>query len=78
MPKHMKFKCLEEIEYMNFKKMFINFKNQATVALFLLYEGKEEIHNYMQSEVNMTVWAGQQIKEKYQNGCHSKTTRQNH
>ena len=26
----------------------------------------------------MSAWAGQQIKEKYQNGCHLKTTSQNH
>ena len=43
-----------------------------------MYEGKEEIHRYMQYEVSMTVWAGQQIKEKYQNGCHLITTSQNH
>ena len=24
------------------------------------------------------MWAGEQIKEKYQNGCHLKTTSQNH
>ena len=26
----------------------------------------------------LSVWARQQIKEKYQNGCHLKTTSQNH
>ena len=26
----------------------------------------------------LSIWAGQQIKEKYQNGCHLKTTSQNH
>ena len=35
-----------------------------------MYIGKKEIHRYM--------WAGQQIKEKYQNGCYLKTTGQNH
>ena len=32
----------------------------------------------MQYEVSMSIWEGQQIKEKYQNGCHLQTARQNH
>ena len=50
---------------MDFKKMLINFrkKGYSTIILFV-YEGKEEIHKYIQYEVSMSVWAGQQIKEK--------------
>ena len=28
--------------------------------------------------LGLSVWVWQQIKEKYQNGCHLKTTSQNH
>ena len=43
---------------MDFKKMLINFIKNVTVALFLVYEDKEEIHKYMQYEVSMTVCMG--------------------
>ena len=39
--------------------MFISFMKKVTVALFLfVYEGKKEIHKYMQYEVSMTVCMG--------------------
>ena len=28
--------------------------------------------------LQISMWAGEQIKEKYQNGCHLKDTSQNH
>ena len=45
--------------------MLINFrkKGYSTIIPFV-YEGKEEIHKYIQYEVSMSVWARQQIKEK--------------
>ena len=33
--KYMKFKCLREVETMNFMKMLINSRKKVTVALFL-------------------------------------------
>ena len=64
---------------MDFKKILINFRTKGYCDIIpLMYEGKEEIHKYMQYEVSITAWAGQQIKERYHNGCHLKTTSQNH
>ena len=63
MSKHMRFKWLRSKEEMNFKKMLINFRKRLQRIIPFVYEGKEEIYKYMQYEVSMTVWAGQQIKE---------------
>ena len=43
-----------------------------------MYEGKEEIHEYMQYEVSMTVYMGRTTNESMKNGCHLKTRSQNH
>ena len=43
-----------------------------------MYVDKKETHKFIQYEVSMSIWAEWQIKEKYQNGCHLKTTSQNH
>ena len=44
---------------MDFKKMFINFiKKSYSGIIPFVYEGKEEIHKYMQYEVSMTVCMG--------------------
>ena len=59
--------------------MLINFRKKGYSGIIpFVYEGKE-IPKYMQHEVSMTVCMGRhQIKEKYQNGFHLKTTSQNH
>ena len=50
---------------MDFKKMIINFRKKGYSSFIpFVYEGKEEIHKHMQYEVSMSVWVGQQIKEK--------------
>ena len=50
---------------MDFKKMLTNFRKKGYSSIIpFVYEGKDEIHKYMQYEVSMTVWAGQQIKER--------------
>ena len=41
-------------------------------------KGKEKIDKYMQYEVSMPAYAGQDSKSKLQNGCYLKTTNQNH
>ena len=44
-----------------------------------MYEGKEEMHKYMQYEVSIRVCMGMVANQrKYQYGCHLKTTSQNH
>ena len=53
---HMKFKCLREVESVTFKKMLINFRKGGINPF--VYEGKEEMHKYMQYEVSMTVSVG--------------------
>ena len=53
--KHMKFKWLREVKSMDFKKMLINFRNKGYSDIIpFVYEGKKEIHQYMQYEVSMT------------------------
>ena len=53
--------------------MLINSRKKTCGLIPFVYEGKEEIHKYVQYKVSMTVCMGrQQIKEKYQNGCHLK------
>ena len=65
---------------MDFKKMLINFRKKVIVALFLLHVKvkKRYISICNMKSPRLSVWVGQQIKEKYQNGCHLKTTSQNH
>ena len=44
---------------MNFKKILINFRKKGYSGIILfVYEGKEEIHKYMQHEVFMTICVG--------------------
>ena len=56
----MKFKWLTEVkDYMDFMKRFIYFTKKGYSGIIpFLYEGKEEIHKYMQHEVSMTVCMG--------------------
>ena len=65
---------------MNFNKILINFRKKGYCGIIpFVYEGKEEIHKYMQYEVSMTVCVGWITnQEKYKNSCHLKTTCQNH
>ena len=59
--------------------MIINFRKKATVALFLLCMKVKKRYISI-SHVNsllLSVWEGQQIKEKYQNGFHLKTISHN-
>ena len=44
---------------MNFNKILINFRKKGYCGIIpFVYEGKEEIHKYMQYEVSMTVCVG--------------------
>ena len=44
---------------MDFKKMLINFRKRGYSGIIpFVYEGKEEIHKYMQYEVSVTVCMG--------------------
>ena len=44
---------------MKFKKILINFRKKGYSGIIpLVYEGKEEIHMYMQHEVSTTVCVG--------------------
>ena len=52
MSKHMKFKYLREVEYMNFQKI-----GYTDITPFV-YVSKEEINKYMQYEISMTVCMG--------------------
>ena len=48
---------------MDLKKMFINFIKKGYNGIIpFVYEGKEEIHKYMQHEVPMTVCMGKIAK----------------
>ena len=38
--------------------MLINFQKKVTVIIPFVYEGKEEMHRYMQYVVSMTVYVG--------------------
>ena len=60
--------------------MLINFRKKFTVALFILCMKvkKRYISICNMKSLWRSVWVGQQVKEKYQNGCHLKTTSQNH
>ena len=50
---------------MDFKKMFINFIKKGYSGIIpLVYEGKEEIHKYMQYEVSMTVCMGRKANQR--------------
>ena len=58
MSKHMKFER-EVKEYMNFKKMLINFRKKGYSGIILLvHVGKEEILKHIQYEVSTTVCIG--------------------
>ena len=65
---------------MDFKKMPINFRKKITVALFLLCMKIKKRYTSIcnMKSLRLSVWAGQQIKAKLQNGCHLKNTGQNH
>ena len=54
--------------------MLINFRKKVTVSLFHLCMKVKKwyINICNMKSLWMYVWAGQQIKEKYQNGCHLK------
>ena len=49
---------------MDLKKMLINFTKKVTVAVPFVYEGKDEIHKYMQYEVSMTVCMGRTTNQR--------------
>ena len=80
MSKYMKFKCLEEVEYMNFKTMLINFRKKSTVELFFLciYLKRRYTSMYNINSLWLSLWADWQIKENNYNHCHLKTTSPNH
>ena len=65
---------------MDFKKMLTNYRKKGCSGIIpFVYEGKEEIHKYTQYQVSMTACVGRTTNQrKYQNGCHLKTTSQNH
>ena len=49
---------------MDFKKMIINFRKNASGIIPFGYEGKGEIHKYMQYEVSMTVCMGRATNQR--------------
>ena len=50
---------------MDFKKMLINFRKKGySSILSFVYDGKEEIHKYMQYEVSMTVSMGRIVNQR--------------
>ena len=60
MSKHMKFKWLKRSK----EKMLINFKKGYSSIIPFVYEGKEEIHKYMQYEASRTVCMGRATNPK--------------
>ena len=60
--------------------MLINFRKKGYSGIIpFVYEGKEEIHKYMQYEVSVTVCMGRTTKSKKSTKmAHLKTTSQNH
>ena len=58
MSQHTRFKWVREVEYMHFKK-----KGYNGIIPFV-YEGKEEIHKYMQYQVSMTVCIGRIVNQR--------------
>ena len=50
---------------MNFKEMLINFRKEGYSGIIsFVYEGKEDIHKYMQYEVSMTVCMGRTTNQR--------------
>ena len=50
---------------MDFKKMFTNSRKKGCIGIIpFVYEGKEEIHKYMQYQVSMTVWMGRTTNQR--------------
>ena len=75
MSKHMKFKWLREAKSKwILRKCSLISEKKVTVALllFCMKVKKRCISTCNMKSLWLSVWAGQQIKEKYQNGCHLK------
>ena len=60
--------------------MVINFRKKGDSGIIpFVSEGKEKIHCICtMKSLWLSTWAGQQITEKFQNGCHLKLASQNH